>query len=255
MIHFKLVLLVLLYFCPTTSTVLAQENLRLNELSEKFLERIQEGKSTEDIRTTLSELSMQELETGLQNDREKLAFWINLYNAYIQHVLREEPGLYEDRSTFFKKEQIPIAGSMISFEKIEHGFIRKSQWPYGLGYIRKWFPGRMERKLRVDARDYRIHFALNCGAKDCPPVAIYTPERLNVQLDKGTETYLKRTTKYNPSGITKVTPLFRWFRGDFSPPGIEGVLKRHGVIPADSNAEIEFSNYDWTLELDNFVKL
>ena len=30
--------------------------------------------------------------------------------------------------------------------------------------------------------DPRIHFALNCGAASCPPIRVYTPERLEFGL-------------------------------------------------------------------------
>lgn len=142
---------------------------------------------------------------------------------------------------------------MISFAKIEHGIIRKSQWSLGLGLIRTWFPNRFERKLRVSKRDYRVHFALNCGAKDCPPVTIYQAEYLNAQFKKSTESYLKKTTKYNiAKNEVAITSLFSWFRGDFgSKTDVKKILKTQGLIPT-TNVEIIYKNYDWTLDLDNW---
>ncbi|NNL10055.1 MAG: DUF547 domain-containing protein, partial [Croceitalea sp.] len=153
--------------------------------------------------------------------------------------------------------QINIAGEMVSFAKIEHGIIRKSQWELGLGYFRKIFPDKFERKLRVDKRDYRIHFALNCGAKDCPPVAIYTPNRLKEQLQKGTKIYLERTTTVNTqNNIAKVTSLFSWFRGDFGGKnGVKKILKEQNLIQNTKDVELSYKNYDWTLDLDNFIDL
>lgn len=228
-----------------------------NKLSEQFLADIIAGRKTNDIRTKLHSTTLEELEKGLTTDQEKLAFWINIYNAYIQVILSENPKLYEDRQAFFKAEQIPIAGRMISFAKIEHGIIRKSQWELGLGYIRKWFPNKFERKLRVDNRDYRIHFALNCGAKDCPPVAVYTASDVDRQLDKGTEKYLQRVSEYNPdTKEVKTTALFSWFRGDFGGKGgVKDILKENEIIPTTEKVELVFKNYDWTLDLDNFTEL
>src|SRR5690606_14128901 len=120
-----------------------------------------------------------------------------IYNAYIQILLNENPKLYDNRSEFFTKPQIDIAGETLCFQKIEHGFIRKSEWDKGGGYIKKLFPGKKERKLRVDDQDWRIHFALNCGAKSCPPVGIYSAENLDNELDFMTKRYLKNTTEYN----------------------------------------------------------
>ncbi|MFT6993789.1 MAG: hypothetical protein ACJA1P_000516, partial [Maribacter sp.] len=116
---------------------------------------------------------------------------------------------------------------------------------------------KFERKLRVDKRNYRIHFALNCGAKDCPPVAIYEWERLDEQFKKGTSTYLKNTTVYTKEKKeVAVTALFSWFRGDFNgKSGVKKILKKQGLIPTTKDMDLSYKNYDWTLDLDNFIDL
>ncbi len=234
-----------------------KEKIDFNELSEQFLHRIKNNESTQEIQDILSSTTIDVLEKKLDTNDKKLAFWVNIYNAYIQVILQKNPDLYQDRSEFFKKDQIPIAGETISFEKIEHGIIRKSQWEYGLGFVGKIFPGEFEKRLRVDEPDYRIHFALNCGALDCPPVAIYEWERLDEQFSKGTAKYLKRTTDYNAAEKkAMVTALFSWFRGDFGGvDGVKDILKDQNLIPTTKGIDIDYKNYDWTLKLDNFVNL
>ena len=233
------------------------ETSDFNALSEQFLKNIINNDSTNEIRAKLYGATLEELENGLQTDAEKLAFWINIYNAYIQVILSENPDLYKNRQEFFKKEQIPIAGRLISFAKIEHGIIRKSQWELGGGYLRKWFPNNFERKLRVDERNYHIHFALNCGAKDCPPVAIYEADRLEEQFHKGTKNYLERVSEYDSDKKeVKTTPLFSWFRGDFScKGGVKDILKEYRIIPSTENIDVVYKDYDWTLDLNNFTEL
>ena len=228
-----------------------------NTLSEQFLQRLKDGEDTQDLREQLAQTTMEALDKALQTDAQRYAFWINIYNAYIQVILKEHPEYYDDRSAFFAKKQITIAGEVVSFGKIEHGILRKSQSERGLGYFRKWFPDKFERKLRVDQRDYRVHFALNCGAKDCPPVAIYTPKRLLEQLQEGTARFLETATSYD--SVTKeasVTALFNWFRGDFGGKrGVKKILKAHGIIPTTEGIDLNYNNYDWTLDLDNFITL
>ncbi len=235
----------------------SKNKLDFNQLSIDFLCNIKEGKDTQEIQDQLANTTLEALENGLQTDQQKLSFWVNIYNAYIQVILAKNPELYNDTRAFFSKEQIPIAGRKIAFAKIEHGIIRKSQWSLGLGYFRTWFPDEFERKLRVDKRDYRVHFALNCGAKDCPPVAIYKVGRLNEQFNKGTALYLKRSSTYD--AIEKevaVTSIFSWFRGDFGgTKGILEILKEQKIIPSTKNIDITYKNYDWTLDLDNFIDL
>lgn len=231
--------------------------LELNELSETFLLKAKESKDTKEIQEQLAKTSLKAFEANLKTDSQKLAFWVNVYNAYIQVFLQENPELYNDRGAFFNDDRITIAGEFISFAKIEHGIIRKSQWPLGLGKIRKWFPNKFERKLRVDKRDYRVHFALNCGAKDCPSVAVYYAERVEEQFDKSTQMYLKKTTIYDAAKKeVAITSLFSWFRGDFgSKSEIKKILKDQGLIPQTKDIDIVYKNYDWTLDLDNWIVL
>ena len=258
LIHRKLIVLFLITITlPFIITSQNNPTSDLNELSENFLRNIKNDRPTNDIRAKLYGLTLDDLRNGLKTDDQKLAFWVNVYNAYIQVILSENPGLYDDKRAFFKKEQIPIAGRMVSFEKIEHGIIRKSQWPLGLGMVRKWFPNKFERKLRVSKRDYRIHFALNCGAKDCPPVAIYEVEKVNQQFEAGTARYLKRTSEFKEEkGEVAVTSLFNWFRGDFGcKKGVKNILRKQGIIPRVKGIDISYQNYDWTLDLDNWIAL
>ncbi len=233
------------------------EEIDYNTLSEKFLLAAKHKTSTQQFQDQLANSSLESLEAGLQTDTEKLAFWVNIYNAYIQVILTNNPELYDDRQAFFNDDRIIIAGEKIAFSKIEHGIIRKSQWPLGLGKIRKWFPNKFERKLRVDQRDYRVHFALNCGAKDCPPVAIYTPERLEEQFKESTRRYLQETTTYNANNKeVAISPLFSWFRGDFgSKAKVKKILKKHGLIPTTDDIEIQYKDYNWSLDLNNWIEI
>lgn len=249
--------MVFLIGCIAVKGQTTSNNINFNKLSEEFLIKIKNNENTEDIQATFSNVSIETLVKALDTNDKKLAFWVNIYNAYIQVILQKNPDLYKDRSDFFKADQISFAGEMISFELIEHGIIRQSEWEYGLGFIGKLFPGEFEKKLRVDEPDYRIHFALNCGAKDCPPVAIYEWQRLDEQFAKSTANYLKRTTAYDSTKKeAKVTSLFSWFRGDFGgTSGVKDILKEQGLIPTTKGIDLDYKNYDWTLELDNFVTL
>jgi len=233
------------------------QTTNLNTLSEQFLEQIKNGDDTMEIRKELANLEIDVLVNTLKTDTQKLAFWVNIYNAYIQVILTRKPELYEDRGSFFSKDQIRIAGSQISFDKIEHGIIRRSQSKLGLGYVKKGFPDKFERLLRVENPDYRIHFALNCGAKDCPPVGIYTPEHLDGQFSKSTSLFLKNSSKYVAAEEkVYVTALFSWFRGDFGgKDGTKDILKAQDIIPTVENIDLEYKDYDWTLALNNFIEL
>ena len=232
------------------------QEMNLPKLSADFLTAILKKEDYRSFQNELNRLDSAKMHLYLDNDQKKLSFWINLYNAYIILALRAHPEYYEPevRSAFFKKKLIEVAGMNLSFAEVEHGLVRKSQWEYGLGYFRSWFPSKFERQNRVEKRDYRIHFALNCGAKDCPPVVVYTPNTLKEQFSTQTRNYLERTTVYTESNNTvEVTSLFNWFRGDFGGKGgTRDILRDYGLIPENSKPDLSYLSYDWTLELNNY---
>ena len=41
----------------------------------------------------------------------------------------------------------------------------------------------------VEPLDPRIHFALVCGAKSCPPIRVYTPASLEVALEAAAQAF------------------------------------------------------------------
>jgi hypothetical protein len=124
----------------------------------------------------------------------------------------------------------------------------------GKGYITQWFPGKLEKQWRLKEVDYRIHFALNCGAKSCPPIAFYQSDKLDQQLDEATIGFLKSTSKYDSERQTiTLSKILSWFSGDFG--GKKGqieLLKSHGIIPSDKNPKIVYDSYDWTVDLKQY---
>jgi len=223
--------------------------------SVQMLEGLRDGFDVESLVKVFQESTLADISEEINTDAEVYAFWINIYNAYILYVLNKNPEFYEDRRGFFKRPFIQIAGRTLSFADIEHGIIRRSQKEYFLGYVGHLFPPKYQKELRPAKRDYRVHFALNCGAKSCPPVAILRPHNLENQLNQLTATYLTKVTTYDESrNEVTTTPLFSWFRGDFGgKKGVKEILFQNKLIPTTS-VDLTFGDYDWNLELNNFYK-
>ena len=240
----------------TAAEVYAGSSNTLVKLSQDFMYA---AKTNEDVATYISQLkglNFEKLITGLKNDDEKKAFWINLYNAYTNASLHKDPDQYKNRNAFFKNDNIIIAGKRFSLDKIEHGLLRKSKIKWSLGYLNKLFPGKTENQLRVNNLDSRIHFALNCGAKSCPPIAFYNPENLNTQLDVAALAYLTGETSYNAETNVLLLPaILNWFRRDFGGKKkiVETLKAKQLLLPA-VNPIIKFKKYDWALYLDNYKK-
>lgn len=227
------------------------------ELSQELLEVQRAGGSAANLLPRLAELDPRQLAAELDERDEKLAFWINVYNGMAQHFLRGQPELWEDRGDFFSAERFTVAGELLSLEDVEHGIIRGGEAKLGLGFIPKLFQDKFARTFKVKGGEARIHFALNCGAIDCPPVEIYEPATLDERLDHRSRVYLNKHSSLSEDGETLTTsPLLSWFRGDFgSYGGVDDFLVRYDVL-TEENKKVKrnYKDYDWTLATDVWAK-
>jgi|GEM_PF-95686 len=240
---------------PTLKASLSfQQDTSLLGLSQQFIYAAKTSAPTKQLQEQLYNLPYQRLVSDLDSDNKKKAFWINIYNGYTQILLRSDSTLYESRGKFFKAKQIDIAGKVFSLDKIEHGFLRRSKVKWSLGYFNRLFPGKTEKDLRVNKVDYRIHFALNCGAKSCPPIAFYNAAEIDKQLDVASKAYLSGEADYKSTENKVYLPaIMSWFRGDFGgKKHMVTLLHKVGVLPANVNPAVGFKKYDWDLFLENY---
>ncbi len=242
---------------PAIKTIMNSQqrsNNTLVALSQDFMYAAKTGEPVDAMLLQLKELSFENLQEGLKNDAEKKAFWINAYNGFTQALLRKDPAAYKNRSKFFTSKQAEIAGKKFSLDDMEHGILRRSKIKWSLGHFGKLFPGKTEKALRVDTLDARIHFALNCGAKSCPPIAFYDPSNISTQLDVASTAYLTGEVIYNKEKNTVGLPaIMGWFRRDFgNKKQMIRLLKTKGILPEDAHPKIHFNKYDWELHLNNF---
>jgi hypothetical protein len=222
-----------------------------NNLSERLLLDVKKKKDTSSIQLQLAELALDFLAQQLINDDHKKAFWINIYNAYYQ-ILRVEKKT--TKSAIYKKKLFSIAGNLLSLDDVEHGILRKYRYKYSFGLFAHLFPSKFNKSNAVNDLDYRIHFALNCGAKSCPPIAFYHAEAIHAQLDLATQSFLEGESDFNDeSKVIYTTALFKWFYYDFG--GSKGIRR---IIAEQLNKDvtdytIKYKKYSWEDDLANFV--
>lgn len=223
------------------------------KLSQTFLYAVKTGESDNLYVQKLASLDLRKLKVQLFNDADKKAFWLNLYNAFVQKILTANPSTYKTRSAFFSKKQIIIGEKNISLDEIEHGILRRSKIKWSLGYFNKIFPSKFEKDFRVDTPDNRIHFALNCGAKSCPPIAYYHSEKIDIELDLATKNYLSNEVIFSKdSSIIYLPKTMSWFRKDFGgKKGMKRLLEKYKIIH-NKGVRIKFKKYDWALFLSNY---
>ena len=224
-----------------------------NELSAEFLETLKRGQNATPLVEQIAAYDPRDLAAALDTRDKKLAFWVNIYNGMVQYLLGNDPSLFDDTGEFFSTPSFTVAGHTMSPNEMEHAIIRGGENRLGLGYIPQFFPNKFERTFKVKGGDSRVHFALNCGAADCPPVAIYRPETYDEQVETRVKAYLeKHTTVEEKDGKTVITtsPLFSWFRGDFRDhDGIDDFLVTYGIVQEENkNAKRNYKDYDWTLK-------
>ena len=186
---------------------------------------------------------------------ERLAFWINVYNALVLHGI---VGLGVRRSVarvwnFFGRTAYRIDGATFSPDDIEHGVLRGNRRRV-MPPLRPFGARDPRRRLALDPLDPRIHFAINCGARSCPPVGVYRAALIDGQLDLATRSFVNAEVTLERGRIV-CSRLFKWYRGDFDGAGgLSAFLARHlddGPVRralADGAAPCAgFRGWDWSL--------
>ena len=221
-----------------------------NKISENLLLAVKTNQSTVDLTAHLANMNLAQLQKDLSNDDCKKAFWINIYNAFFQ-ILRKEKQV--EKAKIYTTKEIVIAGRKWSLDDIEHGILRKYRYKYSLGYLPNIFVSSVIKKMAVSKIDYRIHFALNCGAKSCPPIAFYSAQKINQQLALATVSFLETETDiFEDKKEVHISKLFKWFLADFG--GRKGI---HNILKEKLNLEtkaykIVYKPYFWEEDLDNY---
>lgn len=181
---------------------------------------------------------------ALTDRRERLAFWLNAYNAFtLQYVIARYPLAslmnklaYATGGGAFKTKFIIINGVRYSLNDIEHEIIR----PMG---------------------DARIHFALVCGARSCPPLRpeAYTATQLDEQLEEQGRLFLGQADKNRfdfDRREVQLSKIFDWFKDDFSKESGNVLAFISRFLPAEQAAQLQahaagftvkYLEYDWRL--------
>lgn len=219
-------------------------------LSGKLLLNVKLNEGTLVEEQKLRSISLINLHDQLNTDDAKKTFWINIYNAYFQILSNREK---LNIKTIFLKKIIVIAQTQFSLDEIEHGLLRKYRWKWSFGYLPNPFVSALIKKLALQKTDYRIHFALNCGAKSCPPIAFYTFEKIDTQLNDAMYSFIVAETVIDRNTKTITTSkLLHWYRGDFGgTSGIKKVLEPVLEMQVDTYT-LSFNEYSWEIHLENY---
>jgi hypothetical protein len=172
---------------------------------------------------------------GALNPNASKALLINAYNALtVRWVLRYYPlpSIWSTPDPF-RKVRHTVGGKPFSLDEIE--------------------------SLLRQTGDARIHAALVCAARSCPPLRreAYAAAQIDEQLDDNTRRWLadKELNRFDTAAAqAQVSSIFKWYPDDFKkyPGSLEGFLRHYA--PGDLAAalgnrklQLEFLDYDWGL--------
>jgi hypothetical protein len=165
---------------------------------------------------------------GSWSRNSAMAYWINAYNAFTLKLVADNypinsiKDLHNGNPWIVK--WIKLGDKTYSLDQIENEILRPR---YG---------------------DARIHFAVNCAAKSCPPLhnRAFTENNLNSTLDRLTRNFINNKN-YNTisSNQLKVSQIFNWYAKDFGT--LTDFINRYTNNTVNANAAIEYKEYNWAL--------
>lgn len=200
--------------------------------------------SSEDVRRLdeyLATLSRAD-EARDTTETQRLAFWINAYNAVtVRGILREYPTSSIQNHVarvwgynIWRDLKLIVGDRRYSLGEIEHAVLRRMNEP-------------------------RIHFAIVCASRGCPRLLneAYSAERLEEQLSRNTLAFFADPTKCSVDvarNELRLSPILNWFATDFgaSTPAVLQRIAHWLPEPAQAVAQskdvrVTYLDYDWSL--------
>jgi hypothetical protein len=162
---------------------------------------------------------------------QQIAFLANLYNAATLRLILDHYPLksIKDIGNWRKgpwdQPAVRLFGKTITLNNLEHDILRKQY------------------------QEPRLHMALVCAAKGCPPLRneAYTAERLDAQLDDQSRTYLSTPAGLvidRKKGIVSISAIFKWYGGDF--PSVSAFIEKQSGQSLNG-LKTKYLDYDWSL--------
>ncbi|ACF14533.1 protein of unknown function DUF547 [Chloroherpeton thalassium ATCC 35110] len=201
-------------------------------------------KHDEEFSAYLQDLEQADLSV-FQSREEKVAFWINAYNAYTLKLILDNYPIKSIKDLSFlgtliinspwKKRFCAVAGNVYTLDEIEHDI------------------------LRGELQETGVHFAVVCASNSCPILRdeAYSAKKLKEQLTSQTEAFLSDTLKnqFKWEGKTLyLSKIFDWYKSDFEKQygSVTGFLAQYFTGEqkewlAKGDVKIEYLEYDWRL--------
>lgn len=201
---------------------------------------------------------------NLADRSERLAYWINGYNAHVIRAViyvwggKPEYSVSEGGFILFDLAHHGFGGELYTLNEVEHAIIRGDEshaaFTAAPEVRRQVLRGLHASLWEGQPLDARIHVALNCASISCPNLPASSPHvlraaTLEAQLDAAARAFAEDPRKgAGPEGVSQ---LFGWFAEDFEPVygNAAGFLRRHRAGGLDGVNLDRYLPYDWSLNI------
>lgn len=164
---------------------------------------------------------LQKVDLRFLTNQQKLAFWINIYNACVMHgfVHFGVPSSPEKLVTLLNKATLNIGGNTITARVIEKYILRKPTFSSLNEVYRK--DGKDNKEFLhnlygLASPNPNITFAISCGTQSSPAVRIYTAEGVMAELEKSKSEYLQASVVVTTTKRIQVPELLLRNMVDFA---------------------------------------
>ncbi|EOA32841.1 hypothetical protein CARUB_v10016154mg [Capsella rubella] len=192
---------------------------------------------------------------------EKLAFFLNLYNAMVIHALIRI-GLPEGmiaRRSFFTDFQYVVGGYSYSLSSIRNDILRGGH-RLSNPFI-SMINGNTHHELGLQKLNPLVHFGLCDGTKSSPVVRFFTPQGVEAELKRAAREFfqnggieialdkrtihLSRIMKWYKEDFTEDKKMFKWIMSyiDANKAG----LLTHLLGDGGGSVNIVYQDYDWSI--------
>jgi len=175
-----------------------------------------------------------------------------MIHATIRH---NPPTNFLSRLKFFAENGYYIGPHFFSLNDIENGVLRNN----GLNAVTgcPQFGTHDPRKAFMVPLDPRIHFALVCGAKSCPPIRIFSVENIDNALQLAAKNFCKNNVQIVDNSVI-VSPIFKWYASDFGKESsniLEYIAQfldtddaeKIRAVVSSNNFHLKYFTYDWSV--------
>lgn len=178
--------------------------------------------------------SMNGVDPARLRPKDQLAYYINVYNATMLHNVVQRRDRFgdwtpaDDDFAVFRQPLVHIGARQLSLNELENDIIRPT------------------------FKDARIHVALVCGARSCPPLLnrAYGGDDLDEVLDANMKRFLNdrsRNAIDDQKKELKLSRIFDWYADDFGGrDGVVGYVSKYAGKDFGGYS-VSFSDYSWEL--------